>query len=305
VFDAASERTRPIDLLWVGGPVALAVALALFAERPLGFVAWLAMFALMALLPLVWVRLRAPRDPWWPGLGALGREVAIGLIALGAVGFYGMLLSYLGEPQRASEASRVLGEATRADGSSWSRIVLILAVSLGPISEELFFRCFLMHALSRWVPRGIALVVQATLFALIHGSDWSGSLTIGAMGLVLGCLVLWRRGLVAAIVVHIGFNGYAALQAARAYQPRPIIGVHCAREPGCRVVAAPEDGPAYAQGIRVGDRIVRFEDREVLSQAQLIELTTAWGKPGQLVQLEVERDGQTRQVLVRLGTGAN
>lgn len=85
--------------------------------------------------------------------------------------------------------------------SSLSLASIVIAATLGPFAEELFFRGFLQkHA---------GVVIASVLFAVLHYSFGSVTEIIGALtaGLILGYWVKYRNSsLWPAIIAHAGYN---------------------------------------------------------------------------------------------------
>jgi len=99
--------------------------------------------------------------------------------------------------------------ASRRDG--WIRIVL-LAVLVAPVMEELALRGLLYPALRRWWgPRG-AMVATSILFGLMHvepPSVWGPLAILGAFF----CWTVERTGSVLpAVAGHVAFNGLSVLE---------------------------------------------------------------------------------------------
>ncbi len=85
--------------------------------------------------------------------------------------------------------------------SSLSTPAIIVAVTLGPFAEEVFFRGFLQ--------KYAGVVVTALLFALLHYSFGSATEMIGAFiaGIVLGYWVNYRNpSLWPVVLAHAGYN---------------------------------------------------------------------------------------------------
>jgi membrane protease YdiL (CAAX protease family) len=81
------------------------------------------------------------------------------------------------------------------------RITLKMVVAL---AEETIFRSTLILRFQAvTASSAVAVVLSAVIFSLGHGYEGSaGVVTVGVMGLVFALIYLWRRSLVAPIVMH-------------------------------------------------------------------------------------------------------
>ena len=97
-----------------------------------------------------------------------------------------------------------------AAGDPGTRVaVVITAVVLAPVAEELVFRGILLRALTRRFSPGAAIFGSAGVFALGHLLDPNAGLAVPALflaGLVLARQVLASGRLGGAIALHAGFN---------------------------------------------------------------------------------------------------
>lgn len=96
-----------------------------------------------------------------------------------------------------------LPQALAAHGPGEYLLAMALVVVVA-LSEETIFRGYLILRL-RAVTRStvIAVVLSTLLFALGHGYQGSvGVITVGYLGLVFALVYLWRKSLVAPIVMH-------------------------------------------------------------------------------------------------------
>ncbi|MCS7207781.1 MAG: CPBP family intramembrane metalloprotease [Dehalococcoidia bacterium] len=84
-----------------------------------------------------------------------------------------------------------------------------VVVLLAPLAEEIFFRGFLLTALTPRFTRGGALVVSSLVFAVLHGAPGL-MVPVFFAGLVLGVLFLRSGSLLPPLMAH-------ALQNALAY----------------------------------------------------------------------------------------
>ena len=87
---------------------------------------------------------------------------------------------------------------------AWVFLLLILPSMILSFTEETIFRGYL---LLRFTPMldstPLAVVWTAAVFAIGHGYErTTGLLTVGVMGIVLALVYLWRRSLVAPVVMH-------------------------------------------------------------------------------------------------------
>ena len=96
-------------------------------------------------------------------------------------------------------------------GSSIGLMVLLLiAVVMAPLVEELFFRGLMQNALQKRFSAGVALLVAATIFALAHFQllQFPGLLVVG---LTCGLMVQRFKRLGPAIFCHMAFNATAVV----------------------------------------------------------------------------------------------
>jgi membrane protease YdiL (CAAX protease family) len=90
-------------------------------------------------------------------------------------------------------------------------LLAIIAVSLGPLVEELFFRGFFYPVLARRWGAGWGVFLSALPFALMHlpqyGYAWAALLVVLIVGLVCGMVRAVTRSVGASFLVHVGYNG--------------------------------------------------------------------------------------------------
>jgi len=91
-------------------------------------------------------------------------------------------------------------EATGA----WQYVLATILVVVVAIAEETIFRGYLILRLSAITrSTGLAVVLSSVIFALGHGYEGTaGVVTVGFMGLLFALVYVWRRSLVAPIVMH-------------------------------------------------------------------------------------------------------
>jgi membrane protease YdiL (CAAX protease family) len=83
-------------------------------------------------------------------------------------------------------------------------LVALLLVVVVAVSEEAIFRGYLMLRFNAAYLSPLAsALVSASIFALGHGYEGSaGVVTVGSMGALLALIYLWRKSLIAPIVMH-------------------------------------------------------------------------------------------------------
>ena len=90
-------------------------------------------------------------------------------------------------------------------------LIAIIAVSLGPLVEELFFRGFLYPVLARKWGVVWAIFLTALPFAVMHmpqyGWAWGALAVIFIVGVVCGTVRAVTKSVGASFLVHVGYNG--------------------------------------------------------------------------------------------------
>jgi hypothetical protein len=185
--------------------------------------------------------------------------------------------------------------------------VAVTAVTIGPVAEEVFFRGFLYNALGRVCPIGVAVCLQAVLFAAAHRYEAPviRVLTV-CLGLALAGLYEWRRTLVAPVFVHAMWNciSVIALVAAIAVNAKtPFLGVHGTQDAQGQFVVDKVFSHTGAEtaDLRPGDVILSYNTVAVNDFPQLVGLVRA-GTVGDMVCIEVVRAGTRLEKRVRLGS---
>jgi membrane protease YdiL (CAAX protease family) len=150
------------------------------------------------------------RIPFWDAIRWKWEKANWGMIAIGAVTF--IVLQSLGNllpMPKETPFDRLFKNARDA------YFLAIMAVTIGPAVEELFFRGFLYPVLARrW---GIAWGVffSALPFALLHlpqyGYAWGIILVVFGVGVVCGIVRAVTGSVAASFLVHVGFNGIQML----------------------------------------------------------------------------------------------
>jgi membrane protease YdiL (CAAX protease family) len=88
--------------------------------------------------------------------------------------------------------------------STVEMLVALVLVSIVALTEETIFRGYLMLRFKAVIGSSLwSVLLSAFIFSLGHGYEGTaGVVTVGAMGLVLSLVYIWRKSLVAPITMH-------------------------------------------------------------------------------------------------------
>ncbi len=144
-----------------------------------------------------------------------GGRADLGLVAPPLLGVVGAVVAGAGIWLVAHRLAAPVAHATHAgptlraisrDLLAGDVVVVLVARALVPaVCEELLHRGLLLGALSPRLGRGLAIVVVAALFAVMH-QEPARMVASGLVGLVAGALATWSRSVGPAIVVHLVNN---------------------------------------------------------------------------------------------------
>jgi len=144
--------------------------------------------------------------PFWQSIRWDWQKARWLMLALGAATF--MVLTLLGNllPMPKETPFDKLFERPRD-----AYLVAIIAVTLGPFMEELFFRGLLYPVLAKRWGAAWGIFLSALPFALLHlpqyGYSWGILLVILAIGTVCGMVRAATKSVGASFLVHAGYNG--------------------------------------------------------------------------------------------------
>lgn len=91
---------------------------------------------------------------------------------------------------------------------------------LGPIFEEILCRGMIFNKLREYFKLPISLIVQALIFAVMHGNLYQISYTFW-MGIALGLVYLYTDSILGCILLHILNNTFSGL----IYEPKSNLGI--------------------------------------------------------------------------------
>jgi len=251
------------------------------------------------LLPLPILLLRKRSDPMYPGPRPPRRAVKEFLIAIPAT--IGILVCVVVVGNVAHLILTHLGHPTGSPLDFWGQLskrhlipLIVMAVAVAPVAEEIYFRGFLYNSLRSICPAWTAVFFQAFLFGLGHIYQPLGVFVTFVIGLLLALIYEWRKTLLATIFVHGMYNmvGMVAIVAVvMASAKAPMIGVTF--QPGATEQAVVDkvlpDSPAEQADIRLGDVIVRYDGMDVTDAKQLIRLVRS-GNAGDEATVDIFRN---------------
>jgi membrane protease YdiL (CAAX protease family) len=226
--------------------------------------------AWMLLFP-VWIAKRRSPQPLVlkPQARKVVREALVAIpahVAMFAVLVTVMGVAYLIFGERAFPRDILQGASQSSDWRSLL-VLFVVAVTIGPASEEVFFRGFLYNALRRRCPAAVANVLQALLFGFLHPYGLAYSMVAFIIGVCLAVIYDRRRTLLTPIMVHAIQNSIAVvrtavLMIAAANAPRlGVIGATVER--GYQIDAVQPGSTAQEIGLRPGDVITAIDDENV------------------------------------------
>jgi len=144
--------------------------------------------------------------PFWRAIRWNWPRASWRLLALGAIMLLGlsMLESFLPMPKSTPFEKLFIRPRD-------AYLLAIIAVTLGPLVEELFFRGFFYPVIARRWGAGWGIFLTALPFAVMHmpqyGYAWGALLVILIVGIVCGVVRAVTRSVGASFLVHVGYNG--------------------------------------------------------------------------------------------------
>jgi len=253
----------------------------------------------------IWVLRRAGQrviDGWpgWPGLLlegviAFGTLITVQMINMIVAVFYTLVFRESpGVPEQFQDL---------ASSGSLAAFVLmaVMACVWAPISEELFFRRFVMRAFASRMSLAAAIALQAFVFAILHHYGAMHLTAIFVLGLAMGILYAWRKTIVTSMILHMLQNTMAmtllgAIMLLSHFAPK--LGVYGDGKPdGFHVAKVEEGSAAETAGIRSGDVITQVERTPVQDQLTLRLAYWMAGLDGR-ADLQVNRHGKRISVSI-------
>ncbi len=152
-------------------------------------------------------------------------------------------------------------------------------------------------------------LIDNAIFAAPAHPFWSGSPMISRDGKLVGTgsLILQqgdgKRRTDMNMVVPISLLRPVLenlLTTGRASAPRPWLGMYAMEGEGGLVVGGvSETGPAALAGLQAGDKIVAVGDEEITDLGTLWRKVWASGRPGEVVALKIDREGEALNIRIK------
>ncbi len=262
---------------------------------------YLLTFVWMLAFPLLIARRRLARWPRLPAPRVLFRETLIALAAA-VVG----LLTLIVVPQclfwlfgetaiPADPFEPIVRSPARLKFLSF----MILAVTLGPLAEEVLFRGLLYNAVRQKLHVIVAVPLQAVVFGFYHpfGVVFSSTIAVGA--LVIVAVYEWRKTLLTPVLKHAFVNCMGLLLITSGFTAdanAPRLGLYgSAHDGGCLVTDVVPDSAAEKAGLQTGDVVVAVDGKPVTDIPSIFRIIRT-KHLGDTVAVEFLRAGKTHRV---------
>ncbi len=142
-------------------------------------------------------------------LGSIGWNVGAGFreVLVGVVFFWPSAVAtsvLAGWLERLGLSGGAVSPTFLTPAGSWEVALGVVLVAVVAVAEETIFRGYLLLRLAPFTRgAGVAVVVSSVIFALGHGYEGgAGMVSVGMLGALYAAVYLWRRSLVAPIVMH-------------------------------------------------------------------------------------------------------
>ncbi len=232
----------------------------------------------------------------WPGWrkvlveAGLSIPIVIGMLILLCVATY---LIRLASPD--TSLTTVWQRAASAPITWQMVLILLIAFTLGPVTEEIFFRGFLQNALRSRLAVVPATLLQGAIFALLHiGYGLMYMVAVFFIGLILTAVYEWRKSLLTPVFVHTGWNmlfavGIFVMMIVNANSP--LLGVAMQESSDrCLVTQVIPESAAEKAGLRQGDVITQLGKYSVRNSEELLQAVRLY-RVGDAVTVGITRNG--------------
>ena len=137
---------------------------------------------------------------------------AMPIVLLSAV-VYAAFLIGIGYPLSPDDTQDVVGIFTQAGHALWLKVYIgIVAVTLGPLVEELLFRGIALPLLARYVPTGWAVCLVSAMFALLH-FHVPTLVPLFVIAVAFSYAYIYTGSILVPVAMHSLFNGVSLVNA--------------------------------------------------------------------------------------------
>jgi membrane protease YdiL (CAAX protease family) len=262
----------------------------------------------LLIYPLITRQQESPNTFRLPTARRLAKEAAIAIplvfacLILSALVHLAITVVFPETPLAPQQIDRI----SRSTGSPSTYGFLLVAFSIGPLAEEVFFRGFLFNAFRRRMHLWSAITLQSAIFGFAHFYGVAHSIEVAILGLFFTLLYCWRQTIYSPIFVHAGYNAVISLvlfTSMLANANGPVLGVvqdQAAKT--CVIADITRGSPAESAGLLAGDTITGVDDHPIENFNNLFDTLQDNYAPGDTVMIAVTRGDESLQVEVTLAS---
>lgn len=181
--------------------------------------------------------------------------------------------------------------------------IMLIACTVAPFGEELFFRGMVYRWLKQYVDIRSAILLQGIFFGFIHTYGILHSVLASFLGIAFAIVYELRKTIVTPVVLHVLQNTAAmigTLVMAQMIANGPYLGVYGeASGRGCMLTHVQPGGSADQAGLRVGDIIVVVDDQQITDFSTL-KTAIREHRVGDTITVQYLRDEETQRIKLQL-----
>lgn len=181
--------------------------------------------------------------------------------------------------------------------------IMLIACTVAPFGEELFFRGMVYRWLKQHVDIRSAILVQGIFFGFIHNYGVLHSVLASFLGISFAIVYELRKTIVTPVTLHVLQNTAAmigTLVMAQMIANGPYLGVYGeANGRGCVLTHVQPGGSADRAGLRVGDVIVVVDDQQITDFSNL-KTAIREHRVGDTITVQYSRDDKVQRINLQL-----
>lgn len=181
--------------------------------------------------------------------------------------------------------------------------VMLIACTIAPFGEELFFRGMVYQWLKQHVDLRSAILLQGIFFGFIHTFGVLHSVLASFLGIAFAIVYEWRKTIVTPVTLHVMQNTAAmigTLIMAQTIANGPYLGVYGeANGRGCVLTQVQPGGSAEQAGLQVGDTIVVVDDQQITDFSNL-KTAIREHRVGDSITVQYLRDDKLQRIQLQL-----